>query len=63
MRTIAHPNSKVAGQGSAQKFIRFRVSDELWRRVNIFKVLNSTSLEQICTEALTRYLKDNRDAK
>jgi hypothetical protein len=43
---------------ASNKFIRFRVSEELWERVNIAKVLSRSSIERICTDALVRYLNE-----
>ena len=61
MANLAQANQR--GETSAEKFIRFRVSEELWEQVNIAKIKARTSLEQLCTDALVRYLKDSRHAK
>lgn len=43
---------------AVEKFIKFRVSEELWERVNIAKVKARSSIERICTDALVRYLNE-----
>jgi hypothetical protein len=57
MATVTQTNAKQRSAKSApQKFVKFRVPDELWERLNIAKIKGRTNLEQMCTEAIERYL-------
>jgi hypothetical protein len=57
MATVTQTNVKQrSGKRSPQKFVKFRVPEELWERLNIAKIKGRTNLEQMCTEAIERYL-------
>jgi hypothetical protein len=63
MATLSQTNSKQ-GDVAGAKFIKFRVSEDLWERVHIAKTKARSSIEEICTAALVLYLKkEQRDAK
>lgn len=43
-------------QTKPDTFMRFRLPEELYKRVRIEAINRSVSLQQLCTEALTHYL-------